>query len=319
MDEVVSTADPKSSGAVPLVSVLMTAYNREDYIGEAIESVLAQTFASFELIVVDDRSADRTREVVQHYLGDPRVRLVCNDRNLGDYPNRNHASTFARGELMKYHDSDDLMYPHCLEIMVSALQAHPSAAFALSGNAGWPGGPSPMLLTPRMCYQREFLGSGAVFRPGPAGALFRTDAFVELGRFPLGGIHSDTLFWIAACARRSVVLTQGDLLYYRVHAGQELQRLDVSYELARLEGIMFRAIDAPECPLDAAEREQAKRNLVAGFIRRTIRDVRNVQPRLALFRLKHSGLSLVEWLRYTRRPRRQTAAGTPPPLAKEQG
>jgi glycosyltransferase involved in cell wall biosynthesis len=315
---VTGAASTASPAATPLVSVLMTAYNREDYIAEAIESVLAQTFTDFELIVVDDRSTDRTREAVQHYLRDPRVRLICNERNLGDYPNRNHASTFARGEFMKYHDSDDLMYPHCLEIMVSALRAHPSAAFALSGDAGWPGGPSPMLLTPRMCYQREFLGSGAVFRPGPAGALFRTAAFVELGRFPLGGTHSDTLFWITACASRSVVLAQGDLLYYRVHAGQELQQSGRSHELARVEGLMFRALDAPGCPLDAAEREQAKRNLAGGFISRMISDVRNAQPRRALLRLKHSGLSLVEWLRYARLPKRQTAAGTPPALVKEQ-
>jgi hypothetical protein len=116
-----------------------------------------------------------------------------------------------------------------------------------------------------------------------------------------------------------VVLAQGDLLYYRVHAGQELQQEGAAYERARLEGTLFRALDAPECPLDRAEREQAKRNLVAGFIRRALRDLRNGQPRLALYRLTHSGLSLGEWLRHTRRPRRQPAAGTPQPLAKEHG
>lgn len=308
-----------SSPAAPLVSVVMTAYNREDYIREAIDSVLAQSFADFELIVVDDCSTDRTRDVVQGYLHDLRVRLICNDHNLGDYPNRNHASTFARAEFLKFHDSDDLMYPNCLEIMVAALRAHPSAAFALSGDGGWPGGPSPMLLTPRMCYQREFLGSGGVFRPGPAGALFRTAAFAELGRFPLSGTHSDALFWIAACARRPVVLAQGDLLYYRVHAGQELQKAGAAYELARFEGVLFRALSAPECPLDAIEREQAKRNLAAGVIKRSLRDLRTGQPGLAVFRLKHSGLSFGAWLRYSRRPRRQTAAGTPQPLAKEHG
>ena len=93
----------------------MTAYNRADYIAASIESVLAQTFTDFELIVVDDHSSDATTAVVQRYLGDPRVRLVVNERNLGDYPNRNHAATFARGEFMKYHDSDDLLYRHCLD------------------------------------------------------------------------------------------------------------------------------------------------------------------------------------------------------------
>ena len=60
----------------PLVSVLMTAYNRADLIGNAIESVLAQTLTDFELIVVDDRSTDGTVEVARGFLSDPRVRVV---------------------------------------------------------------------------------------------------------------------------------------------------------------------------------------------------------------------------------------------------
>ena len=100
--------------ARPTVSVLLTAFNRERFIGPAIESVLAQTFADFELLVVDDCSTDGTVQVARGYLSDPRVRLVQNERNLGDYPNRNHAATFAVGEYIKYHDSDDVMYPHCL-------------------------------------------------------------------------------------------------------------------------------------------------------------------------------------------------------------
>ena len=96
------------NGPPPAVSVVMTAYNRADYIGASIESVLAQSFTDFELIVVDDQSTDGTVALVQRYLGDPRVRLVVNERNLGDYPNRNHGSTFARGEFLSYHDSDDI-------------------------------------------------------------------------------------------------------------------------------------------------------------------------------------------------------------------
>ena len=298
------------------VTVLMTAYNREDYIAEAIESVLAQTFTDFELIVVDDGSKDRTIEVVKRYLADPRVRLVQNEKNLGDYPNRNYASTLVQSEFMKYHDSDDVMYPHCLEIMVNALQAHPSAAFALSRSGAWPGGAVPMLLTPRMCYQREFLGFG-LFNQGPAGALFRTKAFVELGRFPQIGSQSDALFWINACAKKSVVLTQGDLFYYRVHPGQELSATG-PYALAKFEGTMFRALDSPDCPLDPEEREQARRNLATAFIKRALRDLRQGHPDVAIHRLRHTTLSLAEWFRYARGSRRHVTAGTPLPQVRGQ-
>src|SRR5262245_27356318 len=103
------------TGPSPRVSVLMTAYNRAAYIGAAIESVLAQTWSDFELIVSDDHSADSTVDIVREYAGrDRRIRLSINDRNLGDYPNRNAAASLSRGEFLKYHDSDDLMYRHCL-------------------------------------------------------------------------------------------------------------------------------------------------------------------------------------------------------------
>ena len=95
---------------MPLVSVLMTAYNREAFIADAIASVLAQKFADFELVVVDDASRDRTVEIANDLAArDRRIRVYVNERNLGAYPNRNYAATLARGSLIKYHDSDDLI------------------------------------------------------------------------------------------------------------------------------------------------------------------------------------------------------------------
>src|SRR3954469_22732147 len=96
--------------AHPSVSVLLTTYNRERYVAEAIESVLAQTFEDFELIVSDDCSSDRTLEIVNGYARrDRRIRVAVNDRNLGDYGNRRHVASLATGRYLKYHDSDDVM------------------------------------------------------------------------------------------------------------------------------------------------------------------------------------------------------------------
>src|SRR5438128_1106653 len=183
--------------SAPAVSVLMTAFNRERYVAEAIASVLGQTFEDFELVVVDDASHDRTVDIARKYEADPRVRVVVNERNLGDYPNRNRAAALARGAFIKFHDSDDVMYPHCLAAMVEPLRAEPGAALALSSGWHWPGGPCPMLLTPRLAYQREFLGQG-LFMCGPAGALIRTDVFRALGGFPERGVASDYVFWVKA-------------------------------------------------------------------------------------------------------------------------
>lgn len=87
----------------PLVSILMTAYNREKYIAEAIESVLASTYTNFELIIVDDCSADRTLEIAKSYEEkDKRIKIYINEKNLGDYPNRNKAASLAKGVYLKY-------------------------------------------------------------------------------------------------------------------------------------------------------------------------------------------------------------------------
>ena len=294
----------------PGVSVLMTAFNRERYVAAAIESVLAQTFSDFELVVIDDGSTDGTVAIARRYLSDHRVRVVVNDRNLGDYPNRNHAVRLARGEFFKFHDSDDVMYPHCLEVLVRCLAAEPRAAFALSGSRDWPGAPAPLLSTPALSYAREYLGSG-MFHLGPACALFRRDLFQQLGGFPEGGVHSDLMFWLRACARVNVLLTPGDLFWYRVHGGQELQR-GGGYAFADLEALRWRALSDRDCPLSGSDLERAKRNQAGGILKRALGDIRAREFRLAVYRLRHSGLTGADWLRYARRPRRHAEAGSVP-------
>ena len=253
----------------------MTLFNRERYIGAAIESVLAQTFENFELLVVDDGSIDDSFAIAQAYAArDSRVRVVRNEKNLGDYANRNHAALLATGTLLKYADSDDLMYPHCLATMVRPLLAEPRAGFALSLSHDFAGGPCPMLLTPRMCYQREFLSFSDLFWCGPGCALFRRDVFHSLGGFPLCGAASDNLFWLHACARVNVLALPADLFWYRRHAGQEIQSDRAAKDYAHVLGEQWRALQAAECPLTAQEREQARRTVAVRLVRAIVRDVR---------------------------------------------
>jgi glycosyltransferase involved in cell wall biosynthesis len=299
------------TAAAPTVSVLLTAYNRAPYIAASIDSVLAQRFADFELLVTDDQSTDETVAVARRYeQRDRRVRVVVNERNLGQFGNRNRAAALARGRFLKYHDSDDLMYPHCLETMVALLGAEPRAGFGLSTGWAWPGGPAPMLLSPRQCFQREFLGFG-LFMCGPASALFRTEVFRELGGFEDAGVHADHLFWLRACARHYVLLLPGDLFWYRQHPGQLLQSAGAARDYAALPGRVWQALASDTCPLDAGERELARRHQAWTVAKQTGRDLRAGRLGLAWFRLRHAGLGPLEWLRYFRRPRRDGLAGTP--------
>ena len=296
----------------PAVSVLMTSYNRASYIGPAIESVLAQWFEEWELVIVDDGSTDGTVDVARDYARrDSRIRFHQNERNLGDYPNRNRAAELARAPLFRYCDSDDLLYPHCLTISVPLLQAEPRAALALSPPKDWPGGPCPMLLTPRMMYQREFLSMERPFFMGPACGLFRRDAFFALGAFDDWGVASDNAFWLKACARVNVLAIPPGLFWYRSHPGQSLQGAGAAMKYTVVQGQRLRALDAPECPLLPGEREEARRGVVLNLVRELERDLKGRRLDLARARLRHAGIGLADIARHLRRPHRELLIGTP--------
>lgn len=298
-------------GPAPRVSVVMTTFNRERYVGEAIESVLAQTFRDFELVIVDDASTDGTVAIARRYeASDPRVRVIVNERNLGDYPNRNHAATLVRGELFKYHDSDDVMYPGCLQAMVAALDAEPSADFALTASRAWSGGPTPMLLTPEMCYAREYLGEG-MFHCGPACALFRRVWFESTGGFAGHGTVSDYFFWLRVCRTARVVLVSADLFWYRVHAEQENQTSAAAQGELEAERAAWAALFDPACPLQGAALEQARRNRLTGLLRRASRDAISGRVQHGVARLRAAGVAWRHWIRYVGGRRFDVSAGTP--------
>jgi glycosyltransferase involved in cell wall biosynthesis len=300
---------------MPLVSVLLTAYNREEYIVASIESVLAQTCGNFELIVVDDRSSDATLSIAREYeRRDPRVRVHANERNLGDYGNRNFAASLARGEFLKFHDSDDIMYPHCLEVMVRYLSTTPSAALALSAHQAWPGAPCPIVSTPHLSYQREFLGFG-MFNQGPANALFRSETFNRIGGFDDVGPHSDLAFWLRACRSVNVLLIPADLYWYRVHEGQHLRTLQSAFDQARAARFQWDALSHPECPLTGSELAMARRNVAFAAAKLAFRALKVGRLQLAAAYLRHSGLTAGEWARYLRPSRRAASAGAPQPAA----
>jgi hypothetical protein len=111
----------------PALSVVMAAHDAQVHIGAAIESLLAQTFTDFELIVVDDGSSDGTAQIVAS-IDDPRIRLVRLDRRVGPAAARNHALQLARSDLVAILDADDIAYPTRLERQLAYLEEHPDCA-----------------------------------------------------------------------------------------------------------------------------------------------------------------------------------------------
>jgi glycosyltransferase involved in cell wall biosynthesis len=106
----------------PKVSVLMPAYNAEKYLGEAIDSILNQTFTDFECIIIDDCSTDNTWKIIQKYAKkDSRIVGVQNKNNLGIAGNLNKAISLSKGKYLARMDADDWAYPDRFEKQVSFL------------------------------------------------------------------------------------------------------------------------------------------------------------------------------------------------------
>ena len=107
----------------PRVSVIIPTFNRERTIRSSIDSVLRQTYSEFELIVVDDCSTDNTRSILAT-IDDPRIRLICHDRNRGPSEARNTGTRAASGEWLAFQDSDDEWLPTKLELQMARLNGH---------------------------------------------------------------------------------------------------------------------------------------------------------------------------------------------------
>ena len=114
---------------MPEVSIVLPTYNRADVLPRAIDSVLAQTFTDWELIIVDDGSTDDTASVVER--GDPRIRFV-RQANGGCYVARNHGLRVSTGKWITFLDSDDEWLPHYLALSTGFLAASPEDQFVMS-------------------------------------------------------------------------------------------------------------------------------------------------------------------------------------------
>lgn len=113
----------------PLVSAIICTHNRDRYLGLAIESLLAQDFSDFEIIVVDNASTDQTRTVVESRLKDERLRYIY-ESELGLSVARNTGAKIAYGEILAYLDDDAIASPHWLKTIYNAYRENPRLAIA---------------------------------------------------------------------------------------------------------------------------------------------------------------------------------------------
>lgn len=219
------------------VSVVVPAYQNVAYVAATVESVLAQTFSDFELLVADHASTDGTWDVLQQYRDDPRVRLMRTEAGGGAARNWNRVTAQAHGELLKLVCGDDLLRPTALEAQVSALDTAGPEAVLVCGKRDLVDGRGEIFLRghgldglrPRMDGPeavRAIVRSGGNPLGEPACVLLRRDALSAVG-----GWNAEVPFYIDA-GTYARVLTQGALVAldetvaaFRVSASQWSFRL----------------------------------------------------------------------------------------------
>lgn len=206
----------------PLVSVLTTSFNREEYIAEAIESVLKSTYKNFELIIVDDCSKDNTVVIAKRYEEkDSRITVYVNETNLGDYANRNKAASYAKGEYIMFVDSDDTVFEDGIEKCVYTLNKFTDAGFGLvyrDEKVKYPVKIDSAEAIHRHFFERPFLFIG------PGGTISRRSFLQKVNGYPERyGPANDMYFNLKAACYTSIVLIPFEFVFYREHDGQQIK------------------------------------------------------------------------------------------------
>jgi glycosyltransferase involved in cell wall biosynthesis len=285
--------------ASPIVSILTTVYNREKYIAACIDSVLASSYQNWELIIVDDVSSDASVAIARAYeQKDARIKVYVNEKNLGDYPNRNKAASYAKGKYLKYLDADDIIYPHGLEIMVHTMEQFPEAALGISQKVAEDIKPYPFVMQPKETFTREFLMRG-VLGLGPTGTIIRRDVFETLGGFTGTRYIGDTEMWYKIALTYPVVKMQDELIFWRQHDDQEITKGQESFfylENSYLHCI--KTLNNPKIPLSSKEIKLAKKNIHKRFAKNIFRLVLiNKKPKKAYQIMKATGFSVIKLLK----------------------
>lgn len=240
----------------------MTSYNRESLISFSIESVLNQKYVDYEFIIVDDASTDATWNVIQSYVQkDSRIKAYKNSVNIGDYPNRNKAASYATRKYIKYVDSDDILSADALEIMIRGMNEYPGSVIGLVGIGMNLSGQNYNLINQVDAYRYIYF-KGKVIGCGPSFSIICRKTFLNIGGFSEKPYTSDFQLWLSLIAKYPLCLFKDNLVYWRQHAEQEYAKgMRSNFYLWNSFQIYFDALHLTFCPLPPDEKKIAITNL----------------------------------------------------------
>ncbi len=218
------------------VTVLLPVYNAAAYVKEAVESILAQTYRDFELLIVEDASTDDSLKIIQA-ITDDRIRIVRNPENLGITPSLNKGIRLARYALIARMDADDISHPWRLEKQVAYLQKHPDCAML----ATW-----VRLIDHTGTYlrtegiNREFLYYTLNFECCimHSTVMFRKTYLEAVGGYQKAYSEDFDLFWRIS-RRYKISAIDEPLVFYRLHdQNTNTVSRKTEYEIANIENLV---------------------------------------------------------------------------------
>jgi glycosyltransferase involved in cell wall biosynthesis len=215
---------------LPRICLGLPVYNGERYLPQAIDSMLAQTFTNFELIICDNASTDRTREICLGYQArDPRIRYFRNETNIGPAANFNLVFQMAHAEYFKWVAADDVCEPDFLRACTAALDGDPEAAMAFTGtriideHGGTVGRDTYVLATDHQKPQERFRALVMVNhrRHGAfeAFGLYRSSVLAQTPLFERY-CRADSVLFVRAALRGRFIRLPRELFHNRDHGGR---------------------------------------------------------------------------------------------------
>lgn len=243
------------NASTPEVSVVIPAYNAAATVQQAIGSVLAQSFADFEILVVDDGSTDDTAAAVRA-VNDPRVRLLAQP-NAGAAAARNAGIASAIGEWVAFLDADDLWLPNKLELQLSRMRAVPACMASLTG-AYFVDGELRLLKVRRCAPTKQLLLRFLRFQNLPAVAsswVVKRDLFDRIGGFDTKlAMIEDWDLSIRLARYANPICIEQPLTVCRLHGGN--RSLDVAAHLESGLTILKRVFADPTLPTEVRRHER---------------------------------------------------------------
>lgn len=241
MTEIFATKESQFAVSAPLVSVIISNYNYGCYLAQAIESVLAQTYENFELIVVDDGSKDNSREVIEFYQG---CLAAIWQKNGGQGAALNAGIAQSQGEIICFLDADDYFHPDKLAKIVAAFAAHPQWVQIAHS---WLSVDRDGAVTNRSLKSlsqgnvRELLLQRGKYAWSPtSGLAYRKEALLQVMPIPPRPRAADTYLTATVPFYGEVGSIDAALMYYRLHGENRRAHSDnIAYLIEQREDTAF--------------------------------------------------------------------------------